>query len=286
MAYILLSIFFFTGIFLIFKIIGKKNLSSINIIVINYLFAAILGNIQSKVNPIDALYEEWIYIAIIIGLLFFIFFIVLGISAKLVGLSITTVAGKMSVVIPIIFSIIYYKENISILKITGIILAILGVLFTVYKKAEKTKEHKLSEFLIPLLLFVGMGFTDLLFKFSQHKYINENNIALFNSSLFYISFFSSLIYVIFTKNNNSFFKKETILYGILLGAVNYFGVLFFVKALGTEIFDSSVIFGINNIGIVILSVLLGLVLFKEKLSSINLIGVSISLAAIFMLSLS
>jgi uncharacterized membrane protein len=76
------------------------------------------------------------------------------------------------------------------------------------------------------------------------------------------------------------------LYGILLGIVNYFGVLFFIKALGTNIFDSSIIFGINNIGIVILSVLLGLLLFKEKLSSINLIGVFISIIAIFMLSLS
>jgi len=286
MIYILLSIFFFTGIFLIFKIIGKKNLPTLNIIVINYFVAAILGNIQSSENPINAFSQDWIYMAIIIGLLFFIFFIVLGISAKLVGLSITTVAGKMSVVIPIIFSIIYYKENVSILKTSGIILAVLGVLFTVYKKTEETKKHKLSEFLIPLLLFIGMGFTDLLFKFSQHKYINENNIALFNSSLFYISFFSSLIYALFSKNHQSFFKKETILYGILLGAVNYLGVLFFIKALGTNIFDSSVIFGINNIGIVILSVLLGLVLFKEKLSSINLVGVSISIAAIFMLSLS
>jgi len=171
--------------------------------------------------------------------------------------------------------------------VLGIIFAILGVLFTVYKKQNQSKKIKITEFLIPLLLFIGMGFTDLLFKFSQHKYINEKNIALFNSSLFYISFFSSLLYLIFkTKDHKYFFLKKTMLYGILLGIVNYFGVLFFIKALGTNIFDSSIIFGINNIGIVILSVLLGVLLFKEKLSSINLIGVFISIIAIFMLSLS
>ncbi len=286
MIYILLSILFFTGIFLVFKIIGKKDLAIINIIVINYFVAAVLGNIQSQVNPIQALYEDWLFMSVIIGLLFFIFFIIIGISTKLVGLSVTTVASKMSVVIPITFSIIYFNENLSLYKISGIILAIIGVILTVYKKSEGNTKVKISEFLVPLLLFIGMGFTDMLFKFSQFKYLNANNIALFNSSLFYISFLSSLVYVFIIRKQKDFFNKGTLIYGIILGIVNYYGVFFFIKALGSGAFDSSVIFGINNVSIVILSVFLGIIIFKEKTNKINIIGIASAITAIVFLSIS
>ncbi len=286
MIYILLSILFFTGIFLIFKIIDKKKIPAINVIVINYFIAAILGNIQSQENPLNALSSNWLILSVIIGLLFFIFFIVIGISTKLVGLSITTVASKMSVVIPITFSIIYYNEVISLFKIIGIFLAIFGVIFTVYKQSEETKKINLSEFLIPLLLFAGMGFTDLLFKYSQDKYINSNNITLFNSSLFYISFISSFIYVLLKKEGRKLLNNKVIIYGFFLGIANYYGVYFFLKALGTNTLDSSVIFGINNVSIVILSVLIGIIIFKEKTNKINILGIISSITAIIFLSIS
>ena len=286
MIYIILSILFFTGIFLVFKVSGKKNLPTINIIVINYFIAAILGNIQSQSNPIKAITSDWFYMAIIIGLLFFILFIIIGLSTKLVGLSITTVAGKMSVVIPIVFSIIYYNESISYLKVLGIILAIIGVLLTVYKKTTPNNKTKLSEFIVPLILFLGMGLSDTLFKFSQAKYLTESSIPLFNSSLFYISFFSSFIYVLVLKKSKDFLNNQVLIYGLILGIVNYYGVYFFLKALDSNIFDSSVIFGINNVSIVTLSVLTGIIIFKEKVTKINIIGILNSIVAIAVLSIS
>jgi len=286
MIYILLSILFFTGIFLIFKILEKNSLPVINIIVVNYFFAAILGNLQSFRNPINALSADWLNMAIIIGLLFFVFFIVIGKSVELVGMSVTTVASKMSVIIPIIFSIIYYGEELTTFKIIGILLALIGVILTVYKKDGKNSSKETSKLFIPILLFIGMGITDSFFKYSQKEYINNDNIALFNSTLFYISFFSSLIYVIIKKQTFRLIEKKVLLYGLILGITNYLGVFFFIKALGSGAFDASVIFGINNVSIVILSVFLGLILFKEKLTKINTIGVFSAISAIIFLSLS
>ena len=285
MIYIVLSILFFTGIFLVFKIAEKLKLPAINIIVINYFFAAIIGNLQTQSNPLTSISQDWFFLAAIIGILFFVLFIIIGISTKLVGLSITTVAGKMSVVIPIIFSIIYYNEDITQLKVIGIILAFVGVILTIYKNSPKDKSQ-LSQFLIPLLLFIGMGLTDSLFKYTENRFIDENNIALFNSSLFYISFFSSLIYVLITKQGKRLFEPQIIIWGLLLGIVNFYGVFFFMKALGSKSYDSSIIFGINNVSIVVLSVLLGIIIFKEKISKMNTIGVASSVFAIILMSLS
>lgn len=285
MLYILLSILSLSGIFVIFKIAEKNKTSVINIIVVNYLFAALIGNIQSGVNPLSMFSQNWFPMAVIIGMFFFIFFVVIGISTKLVGLSITTVAAKMSVVIPIIFSIIYYSENVGILKIAGVFVAVLGVVLTVYKPSDKNiKKVNIAEILIPILLFIGMGVSDSLVKYTQKEFLNSDNIALFNSSLFYISLFSSLLYAILTKQINGLFYKNVWVLGSLLGLLNFYGIFFFIKALGSNIFDSSIIFGINNVSIVSLSVLIGLFFFKEKLLSLNKIGIAISILAIIILS--
>jgi len=285
MLYILISILSLSGIFVVFKIAEKKQLSVINIIVVNYLFAAIIGNIQSGVNPLMMFSEDWFLMAFLIGILFFVSFIIIGVSTKLVGLSITTVAAKMSTVIPIVFSILYFNEQVGILKILGVFVAVIGVILTVYKpSAGKAKKINIYEIIIPLLLFIGMGTSDSLVKFSQHSYLDSSNIALFNSSLFYISFVSSFIYVIATKKIKGLLNKNIWFLGGVLGILNFYGVFFFIKALDSKIFDSSIIFGINNVGIVSLSVLIGLLIFKEKLFSINKIGVVISILAIIILS--
>ena len=49
--------------------------------------------------------------------------------------------------------------------------------------------------------------------------------------------------------------------------------------------DSSVIFGVNNIGIVALSVLIGLWFFKEKLLFLNWLGILLSAVALFLFAL-
>ncbi len=285
MLYILISILSLSGIFVVFKIAEKRNLSVINIIVVNYLFAAVIGNIQSGVNAFSMFTQDWFLMAFLIGVLFFASFVIIGVSTKLVGLSITTVAAKMSTVIPIVFSIIYFSENISILKVLGVLIAVIGVVLTVYKPSEKeNKKVNVYEILIPIILFIGMGTSDSLMKYSQHNFLDSSNIALFNSSLFYISLVSSLIYVIVTKRIKGLLNKNIWIFGAILGVLNFYGVFFFIKALGSEIFDSSIIFGINNVGIVSLSVLIGLLIFKEKLLNINKIGVGISILAIIILS--
>ena len=45
----------------------------------------------------------------------------MGITAQRNGLSVASVAGKMSVVIPIIFGIIVYNEGVGFVKVIGIL---------------------------------------------------------------------------------------------------------------------------------------------------------------------
>ena len=72
---------------------------------------------------------------------------------------------------------------------------------------------------------------------------------------------------------------------MVLGIPNYFSIYFLVKALRSNLLDSSGIFTINNVAIVIISTLLGIVFFKEQLSLKNWIGIILAVISIALVSL-
>jgi drug/metabolite transporter (DMT)-like permease len=287
MNYILLSILSSASIFIVFKLINKRELSLPHTITINYLIAFTIGWFANTNNPVKAISEPWIIWALLIGILFIIFFFVIGVSSKIAGIAITTVASKMSVIIPIAFSILFFNESVTIYKISGILLALLGVLFTVYKPTEHNQKFDPSTLWLPLFLFVGMGFIDSLIKYTQDIYITAEKSAFFSSTLFGIAFLSGLVYTFFSpKTLKQYFHWPTLGFGILLGIVNYGSIYFLINALNLAPIDDSLIFGTNNVGIVVLSVLSGLFIFKEKISSINIIGIILSILAIATMSFS
>jgi len=284
--FILLSILSSTGIFVIFKLINNQKLPVTNIIVINYLTAFLFGYSQHLSNPIDALKADWIYYAVLIGILFIVFFTLISLSSKTVGISITTVASKMSVIIPILFSILFFKEEVMAFKIIGIVLALIGVFLTIYKKDKQVKTN-INGILLPLSLFIGMGVVDSIIKYAQQTLISPSENAFFSSTLFFVAFATGVIYSLSdSKIFKAYLNGRVYLFGILLGLANYGSIYFLIAALNANVMDSSVIFGINNVGIVILSVFIGILIFKEKITKINTIGVLSSIVAIAALSIS
>ena len=75
---------------------------------------------------------------------------------------------------------------------------------------------------------------------------------------------------------------KSILFGIFLGTVNFFGAWFFLKSMG--LFQASFLFPVVNVSVVVLSSLIGITFFKESLKRINIIGVVMAIVAIFLIS--
>ena len=291
MLFLILSILSSTGIFLIFRLIEKRGVSNFPVIVINYITAAILGfALNSRTAAEPGQFPAAFYaLAMIIGVLFILMFFVVARSSQKAGMSVTTIAGKMSVIFPILFSILYdVQDTISLLKAMGIFIALAGVLLTIYKKRTQLPEP--AFIYLPVILFIGMGLVDSLVKLAQYEYISDANLSLFAAILFSISALSGLFASFFHRGRfRSIFTPGAFLWGALLGGVNFGSIYFFVKTLNYihpehGMVDSSVVFGINNIGIVALSVILGMLLFQEKLSGINKAGVLFCIMATILLA--
>ncbi len=284
MIYLLLCILSSSLLMVIFKIVGRRKLDNYFVIVINYFVASIFG-FSIGGFPSTAIFSAaWLPFAGIIGVLFILIFLVMALSTQRSGISSTTIASKMSVILPISFSIFYFHETVSSLKIFGIVLALLAVFLTIYKKDRANNGIK-SNILLPLTLFIGSGVIDSLIKYTQESFLESTDTITFTSTLFLIAALSGIVYLPFSgKSLRRGLNKEVIIAGIILGIINFGSLFGIVTALESRVFDSSIIFGINNIGIVLLSVIIALVAFSEKLSFLNKIGIFLSIVSIIVLS--
>lgn len=286
MIYLLLSILASTGIFICFKLFDKFKLNTLLAIVVNYISACAFGLFiyESPVNIQEIVATKWFYGAFLLGILFISIFHVMALTAQRNGLSVVSVASKMSVVIPVIFGFYVYHESAGIQKIIGILFALVAVYLASIKSEKKGKFSK--NLFLPIILFIGSGIIDTSIKYLETTYVPENGIPIFSASIFCSAAFFGILTLGYKSIKKQFqFDFKSILGGIILGIINYGSIYFLLKALHLEGLESSTIFTVNNVAIVMISTLLGLALFKEHLSRKNWIGIALAILSIALVTM-
>lgn len=282
MRFLLLSILSSTFITLIFKLITRRKIDIFSCIVVNYIVGCLLGFAFANYSGGFFLTFSFVTAAVIVGILFILTFRLIGLSTLKSGMGVTSIASKMSLAIPITISFIFDShDTFTPQKAVGVILAIAALALTTYKKDKST--NGISAFLAPIILFLAMGVTDSSVKLSQLLVIPSGHNASFTVIVFGISAAIGVATLLFSKRIGNLKERENWIFGAALGIANYCSLLFFLFALNSNI-SSSVIFGINNIGIVILSVLIGIIFFKERLSATNTVGVVTAIISLIYLS--
>lgn len=287
MIFLLCSILASTLIFIAFKLFAKFNVDTFQAIVVNYLFATISGVVAFKgeIKPTEIAQQPWIYGCLALGLLFIIIFNLMALTTQRSGISVVSVATKMSVVIPIAFGIFYYGEKLGISKGVGIILALIAVYLASIKKSEGLKIET-KNLIFPVLVFLGSGIIDLSIKYLEDSYVAESDIPIFSASIFATAFVVGVCVLIVQMIQGKFkFQLKNLIGGICLGIPNYFSIYFLVKALRSNGLDSSTVFTINNVAIVMVSTLVGIALFGESLSKKNWAGIILAVLSIVLVTL-
>ncbi len=287
MIALFLSVLSSTLIFIAFKLFDVFKIKTLHAIVVNYLVACCCGLFfQSGSFTVSQIpHYSWFPYTLILGALFIIVFNLMAITTQRSGLSVVSVATKMSVVIPVSFGIIYYGEALGVLKFLGIMLALAAV----YLASIKSKDGlviKRRNLIFPILVFLGSGLIDSTIKYLEGEFVAKDDIPLFSATIFATAACIGAVILIFQALNGNFkFHFKNVLGGIALGIPNYFSIYFLVQALRSGIFESSGIFTINNVAIVMVSTFTGILLFKEKLLTKNWIGIGLAIVGILLIAL-
>lgn len=293
MFYLILSILFSTSLVVILRSFEKWNIKTEYGIVFNYIICCFTGFIamedKSMLKQIPA-WNGW-WVCLLLGLGFILIFLLIGKSTKLLGVATTSIAFKLSFIIPVIVSILFYGDNLSATKAIGILIAVTAVYFIAYQpgtqdKIDNETETKTESFLhkkawiLPLFIFLGSGITDSSFNFIQRNYTPTGFDHIVTIMVFLGAFFSGMLMYGFKKE---MYQWKNLIGGIVLGIPNYGSLYFLLQALKHSGYAPSLLFPLNNLGIVGLSALFGLFLFKETFSARKIIGFILAVASIIII---
>ncbi|MFT7250632.1 MAG: drug/metabolite transporter (DMT)-like permease, partial [Flavobacterium sp.] len=158
-----------------------------------------------------------------------------------------------------------------------------AVYFTSKKEAGKVE---MKNFIFPILLFFGAGIVDTSVSYLQYTYLKDSEIALFSATTFLSAFFFGILTSIFKTIKGDFkFQGKSIIGGVFLGIPNYFSMYFLIKALHNKNLESATVFTLINIGVILLSTIFGIILFKEKLLKQNYLGIALAIIAVILVTL-
>jgi drug/metabolite transporter (DMT)-like permease len=275
-----------------FKMIERFRIPVSQAIVFNYVTCIITGSILNGSFPVTNanMHQPWFLWAMLTGTIFISLFNVIGFSAQKLGVAITSVANKLSLVIPFLFSLYLYNEQATWLKIAGIAIAAVAVLLTCWpsKKGETSAHHHVPFLLmifLPVVLFIGSGLLDTLVKYAEQRFLHQGNSDAYLVSSFTIAGILGLIVMLVAILSGKIkFHRGSIIAGIAIGIPNYFSIWCLVRVLKEYKGSSSVIIPVNNMGIVLFSSVAAWLLFKESLSLVNWFGIILSLGALALIA--
>lgn len=292
MIYLIGSILFSSYLTLSFKALQRLNINTFHAIVFNYIACVCTGSVVNGSFPVnnENIHSPWFVWALLMGVMFISIFNVIGLTTQKLGVAVASVANKLSMVIPFLFSIYLYNENATALKIAGIVIALAAVILTCYPVKNTEEEHKkINELvlILPLVLFISSGLLDTLIVYVKNNFfINPTD----NFNNFLISAFSvaggigTIVLILQIIRGKQKFSGKALLAGIIIGIPNYFSIWFLGRVITEYKGNSSAIIPVNNMGIVLFSAVAAWVLFKEKLSLINWAGIIMAVGAIALIA--
>ena len=267
------------GIFL--KVAKRFQLNIFQIITFNYFSALLLTYLTFQ--PELTFKEKTIPYSLFIGLaiLLPIVFLIQAKSIKEVGIVKTDIAQRLSLFIPLTASYFLFNETFSQLKIIGFIVGFSAIFFTLNKRSESKSDN----WVYPILVLLGFGIIDILFK----KVAVFKDFS-FTTSLFIIFCGAFIISILFLIGKILVQKEKlelkNILWGLALGILNFGNILFYLKAHKALSENPSTVFAGMNMGVIILGSLAGILLFKEKMTKWNYFGILLAIISIIFITLS
>ena len=280
MISLLMTVACSSSIALILKHNSEKKGEPLLLLAGNYLAAAIVsGFLFFTEEKLNYSLFSFVFGAVMGGLFLFSFFAFAN-AVQAAGTALATVSSRISVVVPVIFSILFFNEVPTLFHLTGIIFSIITiVLFYFSLKTIKGKVLSGKEYLFLFIVLIGIGLGDFGMKVFQN--LSSGNEEPFY--LFMIFSFAFIFTTIFLKINKIRFDKSTAKRGAVLGIPNIFSSYFLLGALA--VLPGVIVYPVVNIGVILVTTFAARLIWKEDINRFGKIALASGLIAIFLLSL-
>lgn len=275
MLLVMLAALFAALLFMVFKVFELRNVPVLPAIVINYFTAMAIGAlvVQPWVEPVP---RTLLLPALGLGALFIGLFYLSARSTVRAGVATTSVASKTSLVLTVLFAVVVLHDRPGVMGWIGILLAIISVASASFGSGGKGAR---GVWLLPVLLFFGSAAIDITLSYVQRTMLTIATEGVFPMMAFGVAGMIGALVLIGQRKQRALLAPRSLIGGVVLGSVNYESLYFVIGALARSGFQASTVFPLMNIGVILFSTALSLILFKERLLRMQWSGIILAVIA-------
>ncbi len=280
MIYLVLALICSSSLALILKQGRVNNANTVLLINGNYLTASLISFLFVVFNNSFEYSLGSVGFGVALGFLFAGTFVLYSEAINIAGTALATVSARLSVLIPVLFSIFLYGESPTFTMLLGFGLALITLyLFYLSLKNHGSEKHARSKYLYLFSLLIGIGLVDFSMKIFERTFPVEEK-GFFVLSIFFSAFVYTSLYLLIKRIK---FDKKTFNLGLLLGLPNVLAIHFVLAAL--SVLPAIIVFPIQNIGVIVITAVAAYLLFKEKINLYGKLAIAVGIAAILLLKL-
>ncbi len=208
-----------------------------------------------------------------LGVLLPTIFMALAQSVRHAGIVKTDAAQRLSLFIALGAAFVLFGELVTARKLGGIALAC-AALFCLLRKPAQADAGGRAAWIWPLAVWLGYGLIDVLFKLLARAG------AGFAAALLGAFVLAGLLMLAWLLWRRATWRVRDLAAGLLLGLVNFGNIYTYIRAHQSLPDQPALVFAAMNMGVIALGTAAGALLFREKLSALNGLGLVLALGAI------
>lgn len=273
MVYLLLAVLSSSIISIIMRLSSGKIRANLSMLATNYFICSLLGAAYAGfdlVMPQVAGFSVTLWLGIISGVLYLAGFVFFQANTNKHGVVLSSVFMKLGLLVPMIASVLIFKEVPTVIQIAGFCIAIFAIILINRRDGDAGRTFGFG-LILSLLLSGG---ADVMAKFFD-VLAPESLSSQYLFYTFGTAFALCIVLVIHKKERPSF--KE-FLYGTLIGIPNFFSARFLVRSLAE--LPAVVVYPTFSVGTLLIVTLAGVIVFGERLRKVQwvaLLGIIVAL---------
>lgn len=245
---------------------------------VNYIICTVLAVVSGGVENLFPKTEGSAFtlaLGVCTGILYLAGLLLVQLNIRKNGVVMASLFQKLGLIVQVLISIIFFRERPEVLQILGLVLCLAAIVLINFEKEQTTIQFKLGLFLILLVCGLGEGMSKI------HEELG--NGALSEHFLLYTFGTALILCVLLIVVKKERFGWKDVFFGVLLGVPNYFAAKFLLKALNE--LAAVVVFPTFSVATMVVILVAGLLIFKEKLSKKQWIGMGMILIALALLNI-